>query len=137
MAIQMPQKENAELRPPSGSGDAATVGLSHENREMSSNVKNQALLQVLGVAMIVEERGAGARLVARYPTHPSAEENSAINSSATRLGNKNHKTSYHGSIGRIANADELHDLKFFISKADRTIFSEMIIPGGADFLYQA
>jgi hypothetical protein len=81
MAIQIPQKDETER------GDASTGGPSRNyegSTRSTAKSKSQTSLRVLGIAMIVEERGAGARLVARYPTHPAAEEVQSMSSGTSR-----------------------------------------------------
>lgn len=86
MAIQMPLKDESERRSYSAysAGNASSARPFRQGASTGMRRKDQALLRVLGVALIVEERGAGARLVARYPTHPSTDDSQPLQSTTDR-----------------------------------------------------
>ncbi|KAG7354937.1 hypothetical protein IV203_004293 [Nitzschia inconspicua] len=104
MAIQMPQKDEIERR--SSTGDASTTGPSRPDSSSRGRTRIKSSVRVLGLAMIVEERGSGARLVARYPTHPSLEETQMSHSST--LVDRNESESSGGANTKHVATDSHH-----------------------------
>lgn len=92
----------------SNSGENGEAGKGGRNNNDGSPFPNPAVdsaspsrrnnpLQMLGITMIVDQRGSGARLVARYPTQPSAMPD-VVSSSSSKFadGRANRSTNPHG-----------------------------------------